>query len=54
MHYTARVTKAFRRAVLRLFVRLKLFDEEQAARYCARNPVALERLTYDRVAKAAT
>jgi hypothetical protein len=24
------------------------------ARYCARNPVALERLTYDRVAKAVT
>ncbi|MBA3889407.1 MAG: transposase [Gemmatimonadaceae bacterium] len=24
------------------------------ARYCARNPVALERLTYDRTAKAVT
>lgn len=81
---TARLTEAFRRAVLRLFVRLELFDEEQAAgmltwphsgfhvhaavwvpeddrafatrlaRYCARNPVALERLTYDRAAKAVT
>ncbi len=81
---TARLTEAFRRAVLRLFVRLDLFDEEQAAgmrtwphsgfhvhtavwvpeddrafatrlaRYCARNPVALERLTYDRTAKAVT
>ena len=28
---TARVTEAFRRAVLRLFVRLDLFDEDQAA-----------------------
>ena len=76
--------KAFRRAVLRLFVRLKLFDGEQAAsmlkwphsgfhahtavggpaddrgfvtrlaRYSARNPVALERLAYDRAAKAVT
>jgi hypothetical protein len=81
---TARLTEAFRRAVLRLFVRLELFDEDQAAgmltwphsgfhvhtavwvpeddrafatrlaRYCARNPVALERLTYDRAAKAVT
>jgi hypothetical protein len=81
---TARLTEAFRRAVLRLFVRLELFDEVQAAgmliwphsgfhvhtavwvleddrafatrlaRYCARNPVALERLTYDRTAKAVT
>ncbi|WP_396224510.1 hypothetical protein, partial [Gemmatimonas sp.] len=25
-----------------------------ATRYCARNPVALERLTYDRTAKAVT
>jgi hypothetical protein len=70
--------------MLRLFVRLDLFDEDQAAvmltwphsgfhvhtavwvpeddrafatrlaRYCARNPVALERLTYDRAAKAVT
>ncbi len=78
---TARLTAAFRRAVLRLFVRLWLFDEDQAAgmptwphsgfhvhtavwvpeddrafatwlaRYCARNPVALERLSYDRAAK---
>ncbi len=83
-HDTARLTEAFRRAVLRLFVRLDLFDEDQAAgmltwphsgfhvhtavwvpeddrafatrlaRYCARNPVALERLTYDRTAKAVT
>lgn len=83
-HDTARLTEAFRRAVLRLFVRLELFNEEQAAgmltwphsgfhvhtavwvpeddrafatrlaRYCARNPVALERLTYDRAAKAVT
>ena len=84
MHDTARLTEAFRRAVLRWFVRLELFDGEQAAgmltwphsgfhghtavwvpeddrafamrlaRYCARNPVALERLTYDRTAKAVT
>jgi len=77
VHDTARLTEAFRRAVLRLFVRLELFDEAQAAgmltwphaefhvhsavwvseddrafatrlaRYCARNPVALERLTDD-------
>jgi len=83
-HDTARLTEAFRRAVLRLFVRLELFDEDQAAgmltwphsgfhvhtavwvpeddrafatrlaRYCARNPVALERLTYDRSANAVT
>ena len=74
-HDTALLTEAFRRAVLRLFVRRGLFDQEQAegmlqwphsgfhvhagvgvpagdrafalrlARYCARNPVALERLT---------
>ena len=84
VHDTARLTEAFPRAVLRLFVRLGLFDEDQAAgmltwlhsgvhvhtavwvseddrafatrlaRYCARNPVALERLTYDRTAKAVT
>ena len=78
------MTEAFRRAVLRLFGRLELFDEDQAAgmltwphsgfhvhtavwvpeddrafatrlaRYCARNPVALERLTYDRAATAVT
>ena len=84
VHDTARLTEAFRRAVLRLFVRLALFDEDQAAgmltwphsgfhvhtavwvpevdrafatrlvRYCARNPIALERLTYDRAAKAVT
>jgi len=82
VHDTARLTEAFRRAVLRLFERPDLFDEEQAAgrltwphsgfpvhtagwvseddralatrlaRYGARNPVALERLTYDRTAKA--
>jgi len=82
VHNPARLTEAFRRAVLRLFVRLTLFDEDQAAgmltwprsgfhvhttvwvpdddrafatrlaRYCARNPVALERLTYDRATKA--
>jgi len=81
---TGRVTEAFRRAVLRLFVRLELIDEDQAAgmrtwphsgfhvdtavwvseddrafatrlaRYCARNPVALKRLTYDRTTKAVT
>jgi hypothetical protein len=75
LHDTRRLTEAFRRAVLRLVVRLGLFDEAQAtgmlqwphsgfhvhdavwvpeddrafrqrlARYCARNPVALERLT---------
>ena len=84
VHETARLTEAFRRVVLRLFVRLDLFDEDQAAgmrtwphsgfhvhtavwvpeddrafatrlaRYCARNPIALERLTYDRTAKAVT
>ncbi len=78
------MTEAFRRAVLRLFVRLSLFDAHQAAgmltwphsgfhvhtavwvaeddrafatrlaRYCARTPVALERLTYHRTAKAVT
>ena len=31
VHDTARLTEAFRRAVLRLFVRRELFDEEQAA-----------------------
>ena len=81
-HDTARLTEAFRRAVLRLFVRLELFDEDQAAgmltwphsgfhlhtavwvpeddrafatrlaRYGARHPVALERVTYDRAARA--
>jgi hypothetical protein len=83
-HDTARLTEAFRRAVLRLFVRLDLFDEDQAAgmltwphsgfhvhtavwipeddrafatrlaRYCGRNPVALERLTYDRAERTVT
>ena len=83
-HDTARLTEALRRAVLRLFVRLELFDAAQAAgmltwphsgfhvhtavwspeddrafatrlaRYCARNPVALERLTDERIAKAVT
>ncbi len=81
VHNTVRLTEAFRRAVLRLFVRLDLFDEDQAAgmltwphsgfhvhtavwvseddrafatrlaRYCARNPVARERLTYHRAAR---
>ena len=75
-HDTAQLTEAFRRAVLRLFVRRGLFEREDAeamlawphsgfhvhdavlvpdgdmafalrlARYCARNPVALERLEY--------
>ena len=75
VHDTARLREAFRRGVLRLFVRLDLFDHDQAsgmltwphsgfhvhtavwvpeddrafatrlARYRARNPVALERLT---------
>jgi len=83
-HDTARLSEAFRRALLRLFVRVAMFDEDQAAgmlrwppsgfdvhaavrvpeddrtfatrlaRECARNPVALERLTYDRSAKAVT
>lgn len=83
-HDTARLTEAFRRAVLRLFVRLEPFDEDQAAgmltwphsgfhvhtavwvpeddrafatrlaRYCTRNPVALEHLTYTSAAKAVT
>ena len=83
-HDTARLTEAFRRAVLRLFVRLDRFDEDQAsgmltwphsgfhvqtavwvseddralatrlARYGARNPVAVERLTYDRTTQAVT
>ena len=30
-HDIARLTEAFRRAVLRLFLRLHLFDEDQAA-----------------------
>ena len=81
---TARLTEPFRRAGLRRFVRLALFDANQAAgmltgphagfhvhpavwvseddrafatrlaRYGARNPVALDRLTYDRRAKAVT
>ncbi len=76
-HDTAALTEAFRRAVLRLFVRRGLLDSNQAhgmlqwphsgfqvhtgvgvpeqdrafalrlARYCARNPVALGRLTDD-------
>ena len=84
VHDTARLTEAFRRAVLRLLVRLELFDETQAAgmltwphsgfpvhtavwvpeddrafatrlaRYGARNPVSLERLTYDRAATTVT
>ena len=84
VHDAGRLTEAFRRAVLRLFVCLELFDEGQAtgmlqwphsgfhvhdavgvpeddrafarrlARYCARNPVALERLTYDATLKQVT
>jgi hypothetical protein len=76
-HDPERLAEAFRRAVLRLFVRRELFEPDQAeamlqwphsgfhvhdavwvaeedrpfalrlARYCARNPVALERLTYE-------
>ncbi len=76
-HDTAALTEAFRRAVLRLFVRRGIFEVDDAramlawphggfhvhdavwvpdgdgefakrlARYCARNPVALERLQYD-------
>ena len=76
-HDTAALTEAFRRAVLRLFVRRGVFEADDAramlawphagfhvhdgvwvadgdtdfakrlARYCARNPVALERLQYD-------
>jgi len=76
-HDATALTEAFRRAVLRLFVRRGIFEVEDAramlawphagfhvhdglwvpdgdgefakrlVRYCARNPVALERLTYD-------
>ena len=76
--YMSTLTEAFRRAVLRLFVRRELMDGETAqgmlawphsgfhvhdgvwvaaadrafavrlARYCVRNPVALERLEYQR------
>ena len=76
-HGTAALTHAFRRAVLRRFVRRGIFEAEDAegmlawphsgfhvhdgvwvadgdlefakrlARYCARNPVALDRLQYD-------
>ncbi|MGI9077882.1 MAG: IS91 family transposase [Gemmatimonadaceae bacterium] len=76
-HDTAALTEAFRRAVLRLFVRRGIFEADDAegmlawphsgfhvhdgvcvadgdldfakrlARYCARNPVALDRLQYD-------
>ncbi len=76
LHDVTTLTEAFRRAVLRLFVRRELMDVEAAhgmlawphsgfhvhdgvwvaaddrefavrlARYCARNPVALERLVY--------
>ncbi len=35
-HDTARLTEAFRCAVLRLFVRRELFDEDQAAGMLAR------------------
>ncbi|MFO0328751.1 MAG: transposase [Gemmatimonadota bacterium] len=81
VHDTARLTEAFRRPVLRCFVRWERFDEDQAAdmltwphagfhvkmavwvpedacafatrlaRSCARHPVALDRLTYDRAAR---
>ncbi|HVZ47768.1 MAG TPA: ADOP family duplicated permease, partial [Gemmatimonadaceae bacterium] len=55
-HDTAQLTEAFRRAVLRAFLRRGVLDAEAAdamlavrlALYCARNPIALERLTYDR------
>ncbi len=80
-HDTAALTEAFRRAVLRLFVRRGLFEREDAeamlawphsgfhvhdavlvpdgdtafalrlARYCARNPVALDRLEYEASAR---
>ena len=80
-HDTTALTEAFRRAVLRLFVRRGLFEREDAeamlawphsgfhvhdavlvpdgdtsfalrlARYCARNPVALERLAYEASAR---
>jgi len=76
-HDTAALTEAFRRAVLRLFVRRGIFEADDAegmlawppsgfhvpdgvwvadgdldfakrlARYCARHPVALDRLQYD-------
>ncbi len=76
-HDTAALTEAFRRAILRLFVRRGIVEADDAqrmlawphsgfhvhdgvwvadgdtdfalrlARYCARNPVALERLQYD-------
>jgi len=43
VHDTARLTEAFRRAVLRLFVRLELFEEDQAAGMRRQaEPVALE------------
>jgi hypothetical protein len=75
-HDTVRLTEAFRRAVLRLFVRRGILEDHEArsmiewphsgfhvhdsvcvpegdkdfvarlARYCARNPVALERMEY--------
>jgi hypothetical protein len=80
-HDTAQLTEAFRRAVLRIFVKRGFFEEHEAqsmlewphsgfhvhdevlvpeddtafalrlARYCARNPVALERLEYDAKAR---
>ncbi len=80
-HDTAALTEAFRRAVLRCFVRRGVFEREDAeamlawphsgfhvhdavlvpdgdvafalrlARYCARNPVALDRLEYDASAR---
>jgi len=80
-HDTAYLTEAFRRAVLRLFVRCGIFDDDDArsmlgwphsgfhvhdsvfvpegdtdfalrlARYCARNPIALDRMEYTRESK---
>jgi hypothetical protein len=80
-HDTAALTEAFRRSVLRCFVRRGIFEREDAeamlawphpgfhvhdavlvpdgdmdfalrlARYCARNPVALDRLEYDATAR---
>ncbi len=84
LHDVATLTEAFRRAVLKMFVKRELMDVETAqsllawphsgfhvhdgvwaaaddkefavrlARYCARNPVALGRLTYDAHARAVT
>ena len=64
-HDTTRLTEAFRRAVLwphsgfHVHTAVGVPEDDRAfatrlARYCARNPVALERLTYDRAATAVT